>query len=106
LKTVHIDFVSDIACPWCAIGLASLEKALSVVGDEVNVEIHFQPFELNAHMPLGGQDVIEYLTEKVKLKPTKKIFANVPPRWAFYSIRKGASAYITPFMRTASYIGL
>jgi predicted DsbA family dithiol-disulfide isomerase len=64
LKTVHIDFVSDIACPWCAIGLASLEKALSVVGDEVNVEIHFQPFELNAHMPLGGQDVIEYLTEK------------------------------------------
>ena len=64
MKTVHIDFVSDIACPWCAIGLASLEKALSVVGDEVNVEIHFQPFELNAHMPLGGQDVIEYLTEK------------------------------------------
>jgi predicted DsbA family dithiol-disulfide isomerase len=64
LKTVRIDFVSDIACPWCAIGLASLEKALDDVGSEVNVEVYFQPFELNAHMPLGGQDVIEYLTEK------------------------------------------
>ncbi len=64
MKTVRIDFVSDIACPWCAVGLASLEKALSNVGDDVNVEIYFQPFELNPHMPPGGQDVIEHLTEK------------------------------------------
>lgn len=64
MKTVRIDFVSDIACPWCAVGLASLEKALSQAGDDVTIEIHFQPFELNAHMPPGGQDVIEHLTEK------------------------------------------
>jgi predicted DsbA family dithiol-disulfide isomerase len=64
LKTVRIDFVSDIACPWCAVGLASLEQALKNLDGEVSVEIYFQPFELNPHMPPGGQDVFEHLTEK------------------------------------------
>ena len=64
MKTVRIDFVSDIACPWCAIGLASLQKAIDQVGGEVKAEISFQPYELNPHMPVGGRDVFEYLTEK------------------------------------------
>ncbi len=63
-KTIKIDYVSDIACPWCAVGLGSLEQAIRNVADEVNVEIHFQPFELNPDMPPGGQDVIEHLTQK------------------------------------------
>lgn len=63
-KTIKIDYVSDIACPWCAVGLGSLEQAISNVADEVNVEIHFQPFELNPDMPPGGQEVIEHLTQK------------------------------------------
>jgi len=46
LKSVRIDFVSDIACPWCAVGLASLEQALKEVGSEVSTELQFQPFEL------------------------------------------------------------
>jgi predicted DsbA family dithiol-disulfide isomerase len=64
LKPVRIDFVSDIACPWCAVGLASLEQALNEVGTEVSAELQFQPFELNPQMPPGGQDVFEHLTEK------------------------------------------
>ncbi len=64
MKTVRIDFVSDIACPWCAIGLASLQKAIDQVGSEVKTEISFQPYELNPQMPVGGRDVFEYLTEK------------------------------------------
>jgi predicted DsbA family dithiol-disulfide isomerase len=64
LKTVRIDFVSDIACPWCAIGMASLQKAIDQVGSEVKTEISFQPYELNPQMPVGGRDVFEYLTEK------------------------------------------
>ena len=63
-KPVKIDFVSDVACPWCAVGLGALEQALARLGDEVQVELHFQPFELNPDMPPGGQDVIEHLTEK------------------------------------------
>lgn len=64
MKTVRIDFVSDIACPWCAIGMASLQKAIDQVGSEVKTEISFQPYELNPQMPVGGRDVFEYLTEK------------------------------------------
>jgi predicted DsbA family dithiol-disulfide isomerase len=61
---LQIDFVSDVACPWCAVGLASFEQALKAVGDEVDVELHFQPFELNPTMPAEGADVAEYLIAK------------------------------------------
>jgi predicted DsbA family dithiol-disulfide isomerase len=48
---LRIDFVSDIACPWCVIGLKSLEMALDRLHNEVQIEMHFQPFELNPQMP-------------------------------------------------------
>ncbi len=63
-QTVRIDFVSDIACPWCAIGLKALEQALDRVGGEIEATLHFEPFELNPRMPPEGQDAIEHLTEK------------------------------------------
>ena len=66
---MKIDFVSDVSCPWCAIGLAGLEQALSRLGAEVPVELHFQPFELNPQMPAEGQDIVEHLTHKYGLTP-------------------------------------
>lgn len=62
--SLKIDFVSDVSCPWCAIGLASLEQALSAVQPDIQAEMHFQPFELNPQMGPEGQDVGEHLTEK------------------------------------------
>ena len=62
--TLKIDFVSDIACPWCAVGLFSLEKALDRLQGEVSADLHFQPFELNPDMGPGGQDLGEHLTQK------------------------------------------
>ncbi len=61
---LKIDFVSDISCPWCAIGLGALEQALDALQGEVSAELHFQPFELNPQMPPGGQDITEHLTQK------------------------------------------
>jgi predicted DsbA family dithiol-disulfide isomerase len=61
---IKIDFVSDVACPWCAVGLRALEEAMARVGDEIAVELHFQPFELNPQMPPEGQDATEHLTRK------------------------------------------
>ena len=61
---LKIDFVSDIACPWCAVGLGALEQALEELHDEVKADIHFQPFELNPHMPEGGEDLVEHLGKK------------------------------------------
>ena len=66
---MKIDFVSDVSCPWCAIGLAGLEQALSRLGDDVPVELRFQPFELNPQMPAEGQDIVEHLTQKYGLTP-------------------------------------
>ncbi len=63
-QTLKIDFVSDVSCPWCAIGLSALEKAIAKVDGEVRADLHFQPFELNPKMPAEGQDTTEHLTEK------------------------------------------
>jgi predicted DsbA family dithiol-disulfide isomerase len=62
--TIKIDFVSDVACPWCAVGLGALEKAIENIGPSVKTEIHFQPFQLNPSMPPEGQDITEHLTQK------------------------------------------
>lgn len=61
---MRIDFVSDVACPWCAVGLNSLERALEKVGADFPVEIHFQPFELNPTMAAEGADAGDYLKAK------------------------------------------
>ena len=61
---MKIDFVSDVSCPWCAVGLKSLEAALARVGPEVNATLHFQPFELNPQMAPEGEDILEHLRQK------------------------------------------
>ncbi len=70
--TLKIDFVSDISCPWCAIGLAALEQALASMQGEVTAHIHVQPFELNPQMPAGGQDITEHLTQKYGSTPEQQ----------------------------------
>jgi predicted DsbA family dithiol-disulfide isomerase len=64
---MRIDFVSDVACPWCAVGLASLEQALERIGDGVQADIHFQPFELNPNMAAEGEDTSEHIKHKYGL---------------------------------------
>ena len=64
MKTLRIDFVSDVVCPWCAIGLTSLEQALQRTQGEVAADIHFQPFELNPQLPAEGEGINEHLQRK------------------------------------------
>ena len=66
-QTLKIDFVSDIACPWCIIGLGGLEKALDALDGEIAADIVFHPFELNPAMPKGGQNSLEHIAEKYGL---------------------------------------
>jgi predicted DsbA family dithiol-disulfide isomerase len=63
-KQIRIDFVSDVSCPWCVIGLKSLEQALDRVSDVASADLHFQPFELNPRMAPEGQDIGEHIAEK------------------------------------------
>jgi len=66
---MKIDFVSDIACPWCAVGLASLQTALARLPADLPVELHFQPFELDPSMPREGRDIHELLAQKYGMTP-------------------------------------
>ncbi|PTB22293.1 disulfide bond formation protein DsbA [Trinickia symbiotica] len=68
-EPLRIDFVSDIACPWCAIGLSSLRLALSRLGDAVDAEIVMHPFELNPDMAPGGEAIVDYLGKKYGRTP-------------------------------------
>ncbi|VVP79482.1 hypothetical protein PS918_02150 [Pseudomonas fluorescens] len=61
---IRIDFISDIVCPWCAVGLGALEQAIERLEGEAVVEIHFEPFELNPQMPDGGQNAVEHIMQK------------------------------------------
>lgn len=61
---LKIDFVSDVVCPWCAIGLASLERALARLQGELSVDLHIRPFELNPQMAPEGEPIDEHLTRK------------------------------------------
>jgi predicted DsbA family dithiol-disulfide isomerase len=69
---LKIDFVSDVSCPWCAVGLGALEAALARVAPDVQAELHFQPFELNPQMAAEGQDIGEHLHGKYGSTPEQQ----------------------------------
>lgn len=69
MAQLKIDFVSDVSCPWCVIGLKSLEQALERVSPAVAADIHFQPFELNPQMAPEGQEIGEHITQKYGSTP-------------------------------------
>lgn len=75
-QVMRIDFVSDISCPWCVIGLTALEKAIlniqSSTNQDLEFEVYLQPFELNPKMPQGGQDITEHLTQKYGSTPEQQ----------------------------------
>jgi predicted DsbA family dithiol-disulfide isomerase len=68
-KPMKIDFVSDVSCPWCIIGLRGLEEALARTGDLIAADITFQPFELNPQMGPDGQNIVEHVAEKYGSTP-------------------------------------
>lgn len=79
-RPVRIDFVSDVVCPWCVIGLMELEQALRQSADAVTADIHFQPFELNPDMPPGGASLAERLASKYGMSPEEIVAAHARMR--------------------------
>lgn len=70
-QPLKIDFVSDIACPWCAIGLSSLQLALANLGDKVEAQVAVHPFELNPEMGPDGEAIVDYLGKKYGRTPAE-----------------------------------
>ncbi|WP_170940284.1 DsbA family oxidoreductase [Bordetella genomosp. 7] len=80
MKSIKIDFVSDVACPWCAVGLGGLLEAIERIGPAAEFRIAMQPFELNPDMPKGGQNTGERLMKKygfdyARLQENRKVIA-------------------------------
>ena len=63
-KTIKIDIVSDVVCPWCYIGKRRLEKAVAALNDQYDFKIYYHPFELHPDLPASGQSQKEYLAKK------------------------------------------
>ncbi|NWB84289.1 DsbA family oxidoreductase [Pseudomonas gingeri] len=61
---VKLDFISDVVCPWCALGVTALEQAIANLADEVSVELTFKPFELNPDMPAEGEHAVRHMMRK------------------------------------------
>lgn len=72
-RQIKIDFVSDIACPWCAIGLKGLQEALARLDGEVSADVHFRPYELNPTMAREGQSLNEILMRKYGKTPAELV---------------------------------
>ena len=70
LKTLKIDFVSDVVCPWCVVGLGGLETALDALkGEGIAADIAFQPFELNPQIAPEGENIVEHIGRKYGASP-------------------------------------
>jgi predicted DsbA family dithiol-disulfide isomerase len=96
-QPLRIDFVSDVACPWCAIGLSSLQLALSRLGEAVDAELVMHPFELNPQMGNDGEALVEHIGKKYGRTPEQIAEAQVVLR------ERGASVGFTFGPRTRIY---
>ncbi|GLS02726.1 DSBA oxidoreductase [Brevundimonas denitrificans] len=100
-RTLHIDFVSDIVCPWCVVGLGGLEAALAALKAEgIEAEIHFQPFELNPQMPPEGENIVEHIGRKYGSTPEQSaanramITERAAEAWPGFEMRMGPDSRI------------
>lgn len=100
-KTLHIDFVSDIVCPWCVVGLGGLEAALEKLKAEgITAEVHFQPFELNPQMPPEGENIVEHIGRKYGSTPEQSaanramITQRAAEAWPGFEMRMGPDSRI------------
>ncbi|QIL90097.1 DsbA family oxidoreductase [Microbulbifer sp. SH-1] len=64
---LRIDIVSDVVCPWCAIGYYRLARALEKFGDRFTVNTVWHPFELNPDMPEAGENLRDHLARKYRI---------------------------------------
>ncbi|ART80111.1 DsbA family oxidoreductase [Oceanisphaera avium] len=64
MQSIHIDIVSDIACPWCAIGYARLEQAMAQLSADYLFTLHWRAFELRPEYRGQGELILPALAQK------------------------------------------
>jgi predicted DsbA family dithiol-disulfide isomerase len=91
-KTLQLDVISDIACPWCAVGVNALDLAIAKLAPEITVGLRFQPFELNPAMTPEGADTLQYLQDKygISAEQVRGNQANIRAKGAAVGFNFGA----------------
>jgi predicted DsbA family dithiol-disulfide isomerase len=69
LKSIKIEVISDVVCPWCYIGKSRLDKAL-VLTEDAPAYVLWRPFFMNPTIPRGGMNREEYLSAKFSMGET------------------------------------
>jgi predicted DsbA family dithiol-disulfide isomerase len=67
MKTLTIDVVSDVVCPWCYIGKRRLERALALLAvqyPDVDPQVRWHTFQLNPDIPPEGMSRADYVFGK------------------------------------------
>jgi len=64
MNQLHIDIVSDIACPWCAIGYARLDQAKQALSEEIEFSEQWRAFELNPDDKAEPEPILPALARK------------------------------------------
>lgn len=62
-NTVSVDVISDVVCPWCYIGQKRLDQAVASL-PEIDVDIHWKPYQLDPTIPPEGKDRKAYMLAK------------------------------------------
>ena len=100
-RTLHIDFVSDVVCPWCVVGLGGLEQALETLkGEGIEAEVTFRPFELNPDMAPEGENIVEHIGRKYGSTPEQSaanramITQRAAEAWPGFEMRMGEDSRI------------
>jgi predicted DsbA family dithiol-disulfide isomerase len=100
-RTLKIDFVSDVVCPWCVVGLGGLEGALERLKAEgIEAQVTFQPFELNPGMAAEGENVGEHIAKKYGSTPEQSaanramITERAAEAWDGFEMRMGPDSRI------------
>ncbi len=74
--SIILDVVSDVMCPWCYIGKRRLDRAL-VLAPQVETEVRWRPFQLDATIPPEGMDRQEYLDRKFGRDQAREIYQKI-----------------------------
>jgi len=68
-RTIRLDLISDVVCPWCVIGYRQVLGAVARMDGAIQLDVHWHPFELNPAMPPQGQDLYEHVRDKYGATP-------------------------------------
>ncbi len=66
---IQLDIISDVMCPWCVVGYKNLEQAIAELGLVNQIDLEWQPFELNPDMPDEGENLRDHIMKKYGSSP-------------------------------------